>query len=88
VWERPISKAKIFFLEAEYSSWIYTMLGECCTAVCCFAATLLRYSLGQQQRIIKIKSYAEKEKGPVTAICDIDDLLLLCIGPKIMLYHW
>lgn len=43
---------------------------------------------GQKQRIIKIKSYAEKEKGPVTAICDIDDLLLLCIGPKIMLYHW
>jgi cleavage and polyadenylation specificity factor subunit 1 len=44
---------------------------------------------GKTQRMLKIKQSSKKENsGPVSAIADIDNLLLLCIGPKIMLYHW
>jgi hypothetical protein len=39
--------------------------------------------LGGSKRFLKIKPFDQKEKGPVSAIAELDGHLLLCIGPRV-----
>lgn len=51
----------------------------------------LSYTLGYTHTgatkwFLKVKPHEHAEQGPVTAICEIDNMLCVCVGARIMLY--